>query len=163
MEKWNSSGLHRLDMGMCHRPQGHHMAETKRAPASLDRRAIRVLGGELRAHYASLSRSMPLALMELLQQLRNTPADNEGPALRPSNPSQRFLWRPKDVSTQPPWSFSTLHLRTPGQACRSSEFRTSHPSNSPDDSLASRRKENVTRSAWVPRRSLALLLKAPKA
>ena len=66
------------------------MADPKRAQASLDRRAIGMLGEELRAHYASVSRSMPLALMELLQQLRNAPADNDGPALRPLNPPPAF-------------------------------------------------------------------------
>ena len=66
------------------------MADPYRAQASLDRRAIGVLGEELRAHYASQSRSMPSALMELLQQLRNAPADKEGPALRPLNPPPAF-------------------------------------------------------------------------
>ena len=75
---------HRLDQA-CAMSAGDKMADSKRAQASLDRRAIGVLGEELRAHYASMSRSMPLALMELLQKLRNAPADHDGPALRPLN------------------------------------------------------------------------------
>ena len=66
------------------------MDQPNKVQASLDPYSLTLLGEELRSHYASTSHHMPPALMQLVQQLRNAPTDDSGPALRPLHPPPAF-------------------------------------------------------------------------